>query len=182
MKLYIFLISLLISGCQSTSQNSSKHFLDGVTPDIGKYGYKSEKTADYWGIHNSAYSKNEVFGLLNLNWASLGKDNRFMWLTTMPGGEKYCDYRDVHSGKAALKINGKWVKSDFSCMSGGVLSFSIINKFSAENMKIDVAVVFDFVGNAEKVYELGVLFDNSGAINAMKYAYDESVRKSLSNN
>lgn len=176
---YIFLLMILfITGCQSTAQYQPRHFLDGVTPDIGKYGYHAENTADYWGVHNSAYSKNEVFGLLNLNWASLGGGNRFMWVTTMPGGNKYCDYKDVHSGHAALKINEQWVNSDFTCMSGGILSFSLENKFTTDNMKIDVAVVFDHFGEPAGAYELKVFFNNTGAINAMRFAYEESIKNS----
>ena len=64
-------------------------------------------------------------------------------------------------------------------MSGGVLSFSLENKFITESLKIDVAVVFDYLGDPAGVYELKVLFDNAGVINAMKFAYDESMKKSL---
>lgn len=179
MKFFIILIILFTTGCQSTAQYRPRHFLDGVIPDIGKYGYQSENTADSWGVHNSAYSDNEVFGLLYLNWASLGGRNRFMWVTTMPGGNKFCSYKDVHSGHAALKINEQWVKSDFSCMNGGTLSFSLVNKFTTENMKIDVAVVFDDFGEPAGVYKLKVFFDNAGAINAMRFAYEESLRNSV---
>ncbi|MCG3738138.1 hypothetical protein EXA18_17630 [Vibrio cincinnatiensis] len=176
MNRYILIsLVILLTACQSTSQSQSRHFLDGVAPEVGKYGYKAEKTPDYWVVTNSAYSKNEVFGLLNLNWASLGKSNRFMWLTTMPGGDSYCDYKDVHSGHAALKVNGEWVKSEFTCMTGGVLSFSLEDKFILRSMKIDVAVVFDYLGEAAGVYEFMVYFDNENVMSAMKFAYDKSV-------
>lgn len=178
MKYFFLLVILFITGCQSTAQYKPIHFLENVTPEIGKYGYQSQNTADYWGVHNSAHSEKEKFGLLNLNWASLGGTNKFMWLTTMPGGNKYCDYNDIYSGHAALKINEQWVTSDFTCMSGGILSFSLEDKFTTENMKIDVAVVFDHLGEPASVYELTVFFDNAGAINAMRYAYEESVKNS----
>jgi hypothetical protein len=172
-KIIIFTIFIL-AGCQSTSPLKSRHFLDGVTPKIGKYGYTEPSSAGYWDIHNTTYSRNENFGLLNLFWSNLGSNNRMMWLTTMPGGGKFCDLRDEYSGHAALKINGKWVKSDISCIQNGVLSFEPENMFTVKNLDISVAVVFDYSGDVASVYELDVLFDNAGAINAMKYVYDKS--------
>jgi hypothetical protein len=175
MKKSIIFLVLLLSGCQSTQTSKPSHFLDGVIPDIGKYGYSDQTGIDYWGIHNTAYSKNERFGLLYLNWASLGPGKRLMWITTAPNGGKYCNYKDVHSGHAALKINGEWVKSDASCIANRVLSFEPENTFTVKDLNVSVAVVFDYDGEIASVYELDVTFDNSGAINAMKYVYDKSI-------
>jgi hypothetical protein len=175
MKHIVFITLLLIAGCQSTNNYKPKHFLDGIKPDIGKYGYSPKDSGGYWSVHNTVYSDNDIFGLLYLNWANLPNNQKIMWVTTTPGGNKYCTNKDVFSGHGALKINGKWVKSEFSCISNGVLSFSLEKKFITSSFKIDVGVVFDRYGEPARVYELDVFFDNTRVINAMKFAYDKSV-------
>jgi hypothetical protein len=170
----VFLMPSL-SGCQSLAKQQDKHVLDGIAPDIGHYGYWSGNTVGLWSVNNISYSDNEAFGQLGIWWATTVLNDQIMWVNTLNGGtRKFCDDADMLSGHGALKLNGKWVKSEITCSRGNLL-FSLYDKFIRDSIKIDEAVVFDHSGEPAVIYDLKVFFDNTRVINAMKFAHDKSV-------
>ncbi|MFK5950432.1 MAG: hypothetical protein QM500_16875 [Methylococcales bacterium] len=149
-----------------------------MTPIKGRFGYTAYNTPDYWSVSNGTRSANKAFKRpFSLNWISAGSNLRIMTVDSMSktrSGKRFCKPDHNLTNHAALKINGKWVKSEFSCQNGALL-FSLVNMFTTNNLKISVATIFDSLGNPAKTYDLRLSFDNTGVLNAMKYAYDKSV-------
>lgn len=177
MKLILTIVTLLLlAGCQTTKQTKPAHFLEGIQPIIGDYGY-SASPGNYWNVYDTVHAENEKFGLMFLNWASIGPYGTSMWISTGPG-EHFCNSWDLPSGNGAVNVNGQWVKSNVSCL-GGRLSFSLEDYFSVHNQHITTAVIFDYLGNVAMTFDIRVTFETDGLLNAMRFAQLESHKKDL---